>query len=268
MGVSLCGKFLRDEEDPDPIEDGLIDNDDVTARPEDFFQTLVAKKVSHTQLSGDEESILEWIQNVTEQERATLFFPPMLQPGRIAWMETNTADTWCTWAKSETNQLLVLKFFHSMNDPQFMQQIFPQGTCKNSYFRLDSTKREKAHKPESVAVRDHQRPVTHYSSTDFRYSDNRNLSSLAGDWVKNINPENPKSTGLSGLKGFKGIIDIDKYHSYFDGGIELLEQLLNKHPIVGIDLGLTNLISMVVMDAKVGYFISLTIDLTIDLDKT
>ena len=88
LGVSLCGKFLRDEEDPDPIEDGLIDNDDVTARPEDFFQTLVAKKVSHTQLSGDEESILEWIQNMTEQERATLFFPPLLQPGRIAWMET------------------------------------------------------------------------------------------------------------------------------------------------------------------------------------
>ena len=130
------------------------------------------------------------------------------------------------------------------------------------------TKHEKAHKADSKAVLDHQRPVNEYPSTDFRYSGNQNLSSLAGDWVKNINSENPKSTGLSGLKGFKGVIDIDKHHGYFDGGIETLKDLTKKHPIVGIDLGLKNLISMVVMDAKVGYFISLTIDLTIDFDKT
>ena len=111
-----------------------------------------------------------------------------------------------------------------------------------------NAKTHNAHLPNSAAVKKHKQAVCRYNSKDFRFYGIQNLSKLVGVWYKGKVPNRPK--GLKFLKGFKGIIDLDKYYSEFDGGVDALESLLKRHPLVGIDLGTKTHASMVVLNGS------------------
>ena len=59
-----------------------------------------------------------------------------------------------------------------------------------------------------------------------------------------------KPNGLFGIKGFKGVVDFDKNYSYFGSGVEALKQVVDNHPLVGIDLGVISHASMVVLNGS------------------
>jgi hypothetical protein len=70
---------------------------------------------------------------------------------------------------------------------------------------------------------------------------------MVGPWGKG---KRRKPNRLFGIKGSKGNIDFDKNYSYFGNGVEALKQVVDNHPLVGIDLNIVSHVSMVVLNSS------------------
>ena len=108
---------------------------------------------------------------------------------------------------------------------------------------------QNAHKEDSAAVTKHGQEPTEFNSKDFRYYDNNDLSSLVGTWNKGTDEALPN--GLKSIDGYKGIIQFDKFATYFTNDISAAKELLDTHPIVGIDLGVDTHVSMVTLNGTI-----------------
>lgn len=228
-------------------------------------------------------SILQFVHAVNDHKFIQqLFIQPNTKSTSVVLSTTTLAFIWCRFIKSYPSQVQALLNQYHGDVPQTLRKsisgdkwikhpsflwslvfpgiqifqerhpnlVFGNAGCSDGGFlnlMFYNTNTRNAHKKESAAVKKHGCVISEFNSKDFRFHGIRNLSDLVGVWHKG---KKRKPKGLAAMDGFKGVIDFEKNYSYFGSGVEALKQVVDHHPLVGIDLGVVSHVSMVVLNGS------------------